>query len=64
MSAQSESQKVLLSEQPEDDPLVIRGPYKVCLRDQFVTYFLLLGKIRPEIKNDTDPDGMPLVKYK
>ncbi|KAI8436020.1 hypothetical protein MSG28_004149 [Choristoneura fumiferana] len=62
VSAQSESQKVLLSQQPEDDPLVIRGPYKVCIRDQFVTYFLLLGKIRPEIKDDTDPDDVSNLK--
>lgn len=58
VSSQSPAQKVLLAEQPLDEPLVIKGPYNVHLRDQVVTYFTLLGKIRPEQVDDTDPDGM------
>ncbi|XP_026724950.1 evolutionarily conserved signaling intermediate in Toll pathway, mitochondrial [Trichoplusia ni] len=58
ISAQSESQKILLSEQPADEPLVVRGPFNVYLRDQVVTYFMLLGKTRPELKDDTDDDDV------
>ncbi|XP_013200001.1 evolutionarily conserved signaling intermediate in Toll pathway, mitochondrial [Amyelois transitella] len=58
VSAQSGAQQVLLAEQPEDEPLVVKGPYMVYLRDQTVNYFLLIGKIRPEIKDDTDPDDV------
>ncbi|XP_026750188.1 evolutionarily conserved signaling intermediate in Toll pathway, mitochondrial [Galleria mellonella] len=58
VSAQSEAQKVLLAEQPVDDPLIVKGPYTVYLRDQTVTYFLLIGKTRPEFKDDTDPDDV------
>ncbi|XP_028162489.1 evolutionarily conserved signaling intermediate in Toll pathway, mitochondrial [Ostrinia furnacalis] len=58
VSGQSDSQKVLLEEQPPDEALVIKGPYQVYLRDQAVTYFTLLGKIREEIKDDTDPDDV------
>ncbi|XP_061713676.1 evolutionarily conserved signaling intermediate in Toll pathway, mitochondrial [Cydia pomonella] len=62
VSAQSDAQKILLAEQPEDEPLIVRGPYKVCIRDQFVTYFLLLGKIRPDVKDDSDPDDVSNLK--
>uniref|UniRef100_A0A1E1W383 Evolutionarily conserved signaling intermediate in Toll pathway, mitochondrial n=1 Tax=Pectinophora gossypiella TaxID=13191 RepID=A0A1E1W383_PECGO len=58
VSAQSETQKVLLAEQPLEEPLVIRGPYVVYLRDQVVTYFILLGKTRPVPKDDRDPDDV------
>ncbi|KAM3964390.1 evolutionarily conserved signaling intermediate in Toll pathway, mitochondrial-like, partial [Aphomia sociella] len=58
VSAQSDGQKLLLAEQPIDDPLVVKGPYTVYLKDQTVTYFLLIGKIRPEFKDDTDPDDV------
>ncbi|XP_030020502.2 evolutionarily conserved signaling intermediate in Toll pathway, mitochondrial [Manduca sexta] len=58
VSAQSEAQKILLSEQPIDEPLVVRGPYDVYLRDQIVTYFLLLGKTRADPKDDRDPDDV------
>lgn len=61
VSAQSEAQKILLSEQPTDEPLVVKGPYNVYLREQVVNYFLLLGKIRPELQDDTDPDGNVLL---
>lgn len=57
VSAQSRIQQVLLSEQPVNEPLVIKGPYNVYLRDNVVTYFTLLGKTRPEYKDDTDADG-------
>lgn len=57
MSAQSEIQKVLLEEQPPEEPLVIKGPFDVYLRDQVVTYFTLLGKTRQEVEDDKDPDG-------
>lgn len=61
VSAQSETQKILLSEQPPDEPLVVRGPYEVYLKEQVVTYFTLLGKVRPEHKDDFDQDGMNLL---
>lgn len=57
VSAQSRSQQVLLEEQPLDEPLTIKGPYSVYLRDQVVTYFILFGKTRPEHKDDRDLDG-------
>lgn len=63
VSAQSEAQKILLAEQPTDDPLVVKGPFNVYLREQVVSYFLLIGKTRPEIKDDTDPDGNYLYMY-
>lgn len=56
--AQSRIQKVLLAEQPPDIPLVIKGPFNIYLRDQVVTYFLLLGKTRPEYEDNTDTDGI------
>lgn len=52
---------MLLAEQPKEEPLVIKGPYNVYLRDQNVTYFTLLGKIRPEHKDNIDWDGMCLI---
>ncbi|KPI92983.1 PREDICTED: evolutionarily conserved signaling intermediate in Toll pathway, mitochondrial [Papilio xuthus] len=58
VSAQSRMQQVLLEEQPPDEPLAIKGPYSVYLRDQVVTYFILLGKIRPEHKDDKDLDDV------
>lgn len=58
VSAQSEAQKILLAEQPTDDPLVVKGPFNIYLREQVVNYFLLIGKIRPEIKDSTDPDDV------
>ncbi|KAF9794488.1 hypothetical protein SFRURICE_009988 [Spodoptera frugiperda] len=58
VSAQSEAQKILLAEQPTDDPLVVKGPFNIYLREQVVNYFLLIGKIRPEIKDNTDPDDV------
>lgn len=57
VNSQSAAQKILLAEQPPSEPLVVRGPYTVYLKDQVVTYFLLLGKTRPEPIDDTDPDG-------
>lgn len=57
VSAQSPQQQMLLQGQPAGEPLVIRGPYDVYLRDQIVTYFLLLGKIRTPPKDDQDTDG-------
>lgn len=44
-------------EQPSDEPLTVKGPYIIYLKDQIVTYFLLLGKIRPEYQDDRDLDG-------
>ncbi|KAL0841300.1 hypothetical protein ABMA28_015015 [Loxostege sticticalis] len=58
VSAQSEIQKVLLEEQPPEEPLVIKGPFDVYLRDQVVTYFTLLGKTRQEVEDDKDPDDV------
>ncbi|CAH2106350.1 unnamed protein product [Euphydryas editha] len=58
VSAQSRVQQVLLSEQPIDEPLTIKGPFNIYLNDQVVTYFILLGKIRPEYKDDTDLDDV------
>ncbi|XP_068631684.1 evolutionarily conserved signaling intermediate in Toll pathway, mitochondrial [Battus philenor] len=58
VSAQSRIQLTLLEEQPPDEPLTVKGPYLVYLRDQTVTYFLLLGKIRPEQKDDKDLDDV------
>lgn len=57
VSAQSAAQKILLAEQPTDEPLVVKGPFDVYLRDQVVSYFILYGKTRPELKDDSDPDG-------
>lgn len=57
VSAQSPSQRTLLAGQPPDEPLVVKGPYNVYLKDQVVTYFLLLGKIRTPPKDESDPDG-------
>lgn len=62
VSAQSDSQKILLSEQPTDDPLVVKGPFNVYLKEQVVNYFLLIGKTRPEPKDDSDPDDVSNVK--
>ncbi|XP_059046999.1 evolutionarily conserved signaling intermediate in Toll pathway, mitochondrial [Achroia grisella] len=62
VSAQSEGQKALLAEQPVDDPLIVKGPYTVHLREQTVTYFLLIGKIRPDMKDDTDPDDVSNIR--
>ncbi|XP_041977910.1 evolutionarily conserved signaling intermediate in Toll pathway, mitochondrial [Aricia agestis] len=62
VSAQSRAQQVLLTEQPTDDPLVIKGPYLVYLRDQTVSYFVLLGKIRPEVIDDKDLDDVSNIK--
>lgn len=61
MSAQSQSQKILLSEQPPDQPLVIQGPFEVYLREQVVTYFILYGKTRPDYVDDTDLDGKYII---
>ncbi|KAI5651906.1 evolutionarily conserved signaling intermediate in toll pathway domain-containing protein [Phthorimaea operculella] len=58
VSAQSQAQRELLAEQPPNEPLVVRGPFTVYLKDQIVTYFLLLGKTRPEPKDDSDPDDV------
>nr|CAB3515614.1 unnamed protein product [Spodoptera littoralis] len=58
VSAQSEAQKILLADQPTDDPLVVKGPFNIYLREQVVNYFLLIGKTRPEIKDNTDPDDV------
>ncbi|GBP21239.1 Evolutionarily conserved signaling intermediate in Toll pathway, mitochondrial [Eumeta japonica] len=58
VTAQSPSQKVLLEEQPVDEALVIKGPYRVYLRDQSVTYFILLGKTRQEEVDDRDIDDV------
>lgn len=57
VSAQSDAQRVLLAEQPIDEPLTVRGPFVVYLRDQVVNYFLLYGKIRPDYVDNKDPDG-------
>lgn len=46
VSAQSPAQKELLAAQPKGEPLVIRGPFIVHLRDQTVTYFTLIGVTR------------------
>ncbi|KAJ0177254.1 hypothetical protein K1T71_007263 [Dendrolimus kikuchii] len=62
VSAQSPIQKVLLSEQPPEDPLVVKGPFQVYLREQIVSYFLLLGKTRPEPKDETDVDDVSNLK--
>ncbi|XP_045497044.1 evolutionarily conserved signaling intermediate in Toll pathway, mitochondrial [Colias croceus] len=62
VSAQSSTQQVLLSEQPLEEPLVIKGPYTVYLRDQTVTYFTLLGKIRPDHQDDTDLDDVTKIE--
>ncbi|CAH2037382.1 unnamed protein product, partial [Iphiclides podalirius] len=62
VSAQSRAQQVLLMEQPPDDPLTVKGPFIVYLKDQVVTYFLLLGKIRPEYKDDRDIDDVSNIK--
>lgn len=35
----------------------MKGPYDIYLRDQVVSYFMLIGKTRPEIKDNTDDDG-------
>nr|XP_026488292.1 evolutionarily conserved signaling intermediate in Toll pathway, mitochondrial [Vanessa tameamea] len=58
VNGQSRVQQVLLAEQPPDEPLVIKGPFNVYLQDQVVTYFLLIGKTRPEYKDDTDLDDV------
>ncbi|CAG9093741.1 unnamed protein product [Plutella xylostella] len=58
VSAQSPSQRTLLAGQPPDEPLVVKGPYNVYLKDQVVTYFLLLGKIRTPPKDESDPDDV------
>ncbi|CAB3224235.1 unnamed protein product [Arctia plantaginis] len=58
VSAQSEAQHVLLSEQPDEEPLVVKGPFDVYLRDQVVSYFMLIGKTRPEFKDNTDDDDV------
>uniref|UniRef100_A0A2A4JHG0 Evolutionarily conserved signaling intermediate in Toll pathway, mitochondrial n=1 Tax=Heliothis virescens TaxID=7102 RepID=A0A2A4JHG0_HELVI len=62
VSAQSDAQKILLSEQPSDDPLIVKGPFNVYLREQVVNYFLLIGKTRPEVKDNSDPDDVSNVK--
>ncbi|CAF4844999.1 unnamed protein product [Pieris macdunnoughi] len=62
VSGQSRIQKLLLAEQPIEEPLVIKGPYYVYLRDQSVTYFTLLGKIRPEPKDDIDWDDVSKIE--
>lgn len=62
VSAQSEAQKILLADQPTDDPLVVKGPFNIYLREQVVNYFLLIGKIRPEIKDNTDPDDVSKIE--
>ncbi|XP_028027108.1 evolutionarily conserved signaling intermediate in Toll pathway, mitochondrial [Bombyx mandarina] len=62
VSAQSETQKILLAEQPPEEPLVVRGPYEVYLKEQVVTYFTLLGKVRPEHKDDSDQDDVSNLK--
>ncbi|KAF9424096.1 hypothetical protein HW555_000805 [Spodoptera exigua] len=62
VSAQSETQKILLADQPTDDPLVVKGPFNIYLREQVVNYFLLIGKIRPEIKDNTDPDDVSKIE--
>lgn len=61
VSAQSDAQKVLLAEQPHEEPLTVRGPFIVYLRDQVVNYFILLGKIRPDYVDNKDPDGKILL---
>ncbi|CAG9786131.1 unnamed protein product [Diatraea saccharalis] len=58
VSAQSEVQKVLLAEQPSDIALVVKGPFSVYMKDQVVTYFTLIGKTRPEPKDDKDIDDV------
>ncbi|KOB76834.1 Ecsit (Evolutionarily conserved signaling intermediate in toll pathways) [Operophtera brumata] len=58
VSAQSPAQRILLSQQPPNEPLVIRGPYEVYLKDQIVTYFILFGKTRPEFTDDSDLDDV------
>lgn len=62
VSAQSPVQKKLLSEQPPDEPLVIKGPYNVYLKEQAVTYFTLLGKIRPDFIDNTDTDDVSTIE--
>lgn len=62
VSAQSVAQKILLAEQPTDVPLVVKGPFNVYLREQVVSYFLLIGKTRPEIIDNTDPDDVSNIK--
>ncbi|XP_034830641.1 evolutionarily conserved signaling intermediate in Toll pathway, mitochondrial [Maniola hyperantus] len=58
VSAQSRTQQVLLAEQPQNEPLVIKGPFNVYLRDQVVAYFILLGKTRPDYKDESDTDDV------
>ncbi|CAK1547224.1 unnamed protein product [Leptosia nina] len=62
VSGQSRLQQLLLAKQPIDEPLVIKGPYNVYLRDQNVTYFTLLGKIRDEEKDNTDWDDVSKIE--
>ncbi|XP_075973614.1 evolutionarily conserved signaling intermediate in Toll pathway, mitochondrial [Anticarsia gemmatalis] len=62
VSAQSEAQKILLADQPLDEPLVVKGPFDIYLKDQVVSYFMLIGKTRPEPKDDTDPDDVSNLK--
>ncbi|KAL4701904.1 hypothetical protein ACJJTC_013763 [Scirpophaga incertulas] len=58
VSGQSETQKSLLAEQNQKQPLVVKGPFDVYMRDQVVTYFTLIGEIRPEHKDNRDIDDV------
>lgn len=39
------------------EPLVVKGAYSVYLRDQCISYFTLMGPVRPKDIPYIDPDG-------
>ncbi|KAL1494079.1 hypothetical protein ABEB36_009733 [Hypothenemus hampei] len=56
ISAQSATQKKLLSESDLKEPVFIEGPFTVFLRGNYINYFMLRGKPKPQDDSFEDPD--------
>lgn len=62
ISAQSISQKRLLSENNEKDPIFVEGPFKVWLKGNPINYFILRGQPRPFNDDFEDADNVENIK--
>lgn len=58
VSAQSVTQKRLLSENSPDDPVFVEGAFTVFLKGFTINYFILRGKARPVVDNIEEADNV------
>ncbi|XP_072394026.1 evolutionarily conserved signaling intermediate in Toll pathway, mitochondrial [Diabrotica undecimpunctata] len=62
VSAQSKTQRQLLSEHKIDEPIFVEGATKIWIKGNPINYFVLRGDPKPIVAEDKDPDDVSDLK--